>query len=71
MTKTQIIRRRIKLKRQAVRIIRQEIQQLKLELSLLQVRHFLEGQIGITDDRHGLSKCIDMADTLIQTIREC
>jgi len=70
MTELQIIARKIKLKRQAVSLIRAEIQRLRFEAGLLKLRQFLERQIDHAEDQRALSRCLDMVDGLLQALRE-
>ncbi len=70
MTERDILKRKIKLKRQAISIINAEVQRLRLEAALLEVRHFLERQIDRTENQKALSQNIDMVEGLLQAIRE-
>ncbi len=70
MTELQIIARKIKLKRQAVSLIRAEIQRLRFEAGLLKLRQFLERQIDHAEDQRALSRYLDMIEALLQALRE-
>jgi len=69
MTELQIIARKIKLKRQAVSLIRAEIQRLRFEAGLLKLRQFLERQIDHAEDQRALSRYLDMIEALLQALR--
>ena len=69
MTEQQVIARKIKLKRQAVSLIRAEVQTLRFEAGLLRFRHFFERQIDHAEDQRALSRYLDMVEALLQALR--
>lgn len=70
MTDQQVLDRRIKLKRQAIYLIREEVKKLQLEASLLKLRHFFERQIDHAEDQRALSRYLEMIEALLQALRE-
>jgi len=70
MTEQQVIARKIKLKKQAVSLIRAEVQTLQLESELLKLRHFFERQIDHAEDQRALSRYLEMIEALLQALRE-
>ena len=70
MTEQQTIARKIKLKNQAVSIIRAEVRRLQLEAGLLKVRRFFERQIDHAEDQRALSRYLEMIEALLQALRE-
>lgn len=70
MTELQTVERKAKLKRQAVSLIRADIERLQFEAGLLKLRHFFERQIEHTEDQQALSRYRDMIEVLLQALRE-
>ncbi len=70
MNELETIKRKIILKRQALAIIRGDLQRFKLEADLLKLRLHFEKQIDHTEDQKALSRYLDMTEALLQALRE-
>jgi hypothetical protein len=70
MTELQTVERKAKLKRQAICLIRADVQRLQLEAGLIKLRHFFEQRIDHAEDQRALSFYLDMIEVLIQALRE-